>query len=223
MINADKSIQVLSHVHRVGLMSESEVGEVAELLSSDFLLAGVVGLASSLHVHIKVADVGNVPRQELIGQGGTVVGEIDGYIKFSFPSGLNVICSSIPIRQEDLLRPSEATNFPLMDHIGIDLRIETDQARSLFDGVPRVVREHGWRHVPQGGTGIPVYCCHTEVKGKHWVYPPLEGSRTRPIEIAFGELAVHAETMGCDLRPIDPVHPRARELVRRTGSTSGCG
>src|SRR5262249_50988436 len=72
--------------------------------------------------------------------------------------------------------------------------------------------EVGWRHVPQGGEGQPVYCCHTEVSGKHWVYPVAgEAGQTRPIEFAFGALEIHDSKMGCDLRPIDPAHPRAEE------------
>lgn len=30
-----------------------------------------------------------------------------------------------------------------------------------------------------------------------------------PIEIAYGDLVIHDAKMGCDLRPIDPAHPRA--------------
>ena len=57
-----------------------------------------------------------------------------------------------------------------------------------------------------------MYCCHTEVEEKHWVYPNLgDAGQYRPIEFAFGELKIHDSKMGCDLRPIDPSHPRAAE------------
>ena len=32
-----------------------------------------------------------------------------------------------------------------------------------------------------------------------------------PIEFAYGPLELHDSKMGCDLRPIDPAHPRASE------------
>lgn len=43
----------------------------------------------------------------------------------------------------------------------------------------------------------------------HWVYPDDTAGFTRPIEIACGPLEIHAGKMGCDLRPIDPAHPKA--------------
>jgi alkylhydroperoxidase/carboxymuconolactone decarboxylase family protein len=46
------------------------------------------------------------------------------------------------------------------------------------------------------------------------VYPNVDAARQRrPIEFAFGELVVHDSKMGCDLRPIDPAHPRAAEAA----------
>ncbi len=106
----------------------------------------------------------------------------------------------------------EPVATPMLDHKGIDLRDERSEVRSVFDAVADRAGEVGWRHVPQGGDGQPVYCCHTEVSGKHWVYPVSgEAGQTRPIEFAFGALEIHDSKMGCDLRPIDPAHPRAAE------------
>ncbi len=102
----------------------------------------------------------------------------------------------------------------MLDHKGIDLRHGSPVVRSLFDSVPAVATDRGWRHVGQGGGGTLVYCCHTEVEEKHWVYPVLDDARqSRPIEFAFGELVIHDAKMGCDLRPIDPAHPRAGEAA----------
>jgi hypothetical protein len=65
--------------------------------------------------------------------------------------------------------------------------------------------------VEQGGNGKAVYCCHTEVSGKHWVYP-RNGGGSRPIEVASGPLKIHGAKVGCDLRPIDPDHPYAGKV-----------
>ena len=68
----------------------------------------------------------------------------------------------------------------------------------------------------QGGGGRQVFCCHSMVAEKYWVYPPSEGSRwTHPLEFAYGPLQISQEMNGCDLRPIDPRHPAA-------GSLSAC-
>jgi hypothetical protein len=80
--------------------------------------------------------------------------------------------------------------------------------------VPALARRAGWSHTPQGAPGRPVYCCHSQVGMKHWVYPVAEGSRwTRPVEFAFGPLLIGSEMNGCDLRPIDPRHPAAAAFV----------
>jgi hypothetical protein len=48
---------------------------------------------------------------------------------------------------------------------------------------------------------------------KHWVYPNAGDVFSRPVELAFGPLEIHAGKMGCDLRPIDPAHPLAAKAV----------
>src|SRR5690348_15476754 len=87
------------------------------------------------------------------------------------------------------------------------MRDEADATRIAFDDIVTRAAELGWREVTQPG---PVHCCHTQVKAKHWTYPPScwQGWR-RPIEFAFGDLVIFDKIMGCDLRPIDPGHPLA--------------
>jgi alkylhydroperoxidase/carboxymuconolactone decarboxylase family protein len=80
---------------------------------------------------------------------------------------------------------------------------------AIFDAVPALAAAKGWGHREQGGSGTPVYCCHTEVQAKHWVYPNDGSRQSRPIEFAYGALVIHDAKMGCDLRPIDPAHPQA--------------
>jgi hypothetical protein len=97
-----------------------------------------------------------------------------------------------------------------VDHLGIDLRAETPQVRAVFAGIPGLAAGPGWGLVSQGGPDRKVYCCHVEVKEKHWVYPP-EGERGSgiPFEFAYGELKIGEVSGGCDLRPMDPAKAAA--------------
>ena len=105
-----------------------------------------------------------------------------------------------------------APDRPFLDHAGVDLRRESPEVRAAFDKVPEQARGGGWRHVPQGGEAGGVFCCHTEVRGKHWVYPAADAKFLRPIEFAYGALLIHGKSMGCDLRPIDPAHRFAAQV-----------
>jgi hypothetical protein len=166
--------------------------------------------ADSVHVHVKVADVDALPRAAL---GGRCENARPGYLKLAYPGGLNLIFSSIPIAEEDLV-PDPRPPRPFVDHFGVDLRRELGVVRAVFDDTPALARRAGWSLKSQGGPGRPVFCCHAEVAQKHWVYPPAEGARwARPIELAFGPLVIGPEMNGCDLRPIDPKHPAAAALA----------
>ena len=209
-LDRDAFVSTLDRFRDLGLLSQAESDEVLALFDPDFPYAGAVAAAESIHVHVKVADVDGLPHDEIRTQGVSATSCTDGYVKYPFPGGINMIFSSIDISEDDML--DEAVDTPMLDHKGIDLRDETAEVRALFDAVPDRAGEVGWRHVPQGGDGQPVYCCHTEVGGKHWVYPVAgDTGQTRPIEFAFGALEIHDSKMGCDLRPIDPAHPRAAE------------
>lgn len=204
--------RTLEYFQGLGLISAIESAEVLSLFTPDFVFADALRAAESVHVHIKVEDTRALPHEAIRAQGVASESEADGYVKYPFPGGINMIFSSINISEDDLLVGGPLPELPVMDHKGIDLRSEAAPVKAVFDATPDAARDHGWRHVPQGGEGTPVYCCHTEVKGKHWLYPPVgDATHTRPIEIAFGELEIHDTKMGCDLRPIDPAHPRAAE------------
>jgi alkylhydroperoxidase/carboxymuconolactone decarboxylase family protein len=204
-------VRTLDVLHELGLLSPAEMREVLSIFDPDFPFAEPLRQASSVHVHSKVEDVRTLPHDRILAQGARPESQADGYVKYCFPGGLNMILSSISISEDDLLPGEPLAVLPVMDHKGIDLRRDTAAVHGAFDAVPETALAHGWRHVQQGGDGQPVYCCHTEVQGKHWVYPPASGGHTRPIEFAIGELQIHEAKMGCDLRPIDPAHPRAAE------------
>jgi hypothetical protein len=205
-------VRVLDAVRALGLVTHPQRDEVLSLFEPGFPFFAQMRLADSVHVHVKVDDVTAVPTSALRGLGATPENERDGYVKFTFVGGLNLIFSSVEISEEDRLPTEQAVSrvHPFVDHVGLDLRRETGLVRASFDDVPAAARRAGWWHKSQGGPARPVYCCHAQVSEKHWVYPPREGTPfALPVELAYGALVVSAEMLGCDLRPIDPRHPAA--------------
>lgn len=192
-----------------GLVTDAEVAAVMALFDPAFPFFAQVRRADSVHVHVKVNDTAALPHTEIRALGSAAENARTGYVKYPFGGGLNMIFSSIDVAEDDLL-PGPHAPRPFVDHCGVDLRRETGVVRAAFEDVPALARRAGWAHVPQGGGGRAVFCCHVQVAAKHWVYPPAEGARwTRPVEFAYGPLRIHGEASGCDLRPIDPRHPSA--------------
>jgi hypothetical protein len=212
--------ETLAFFHDLGLLTEVETDEVMAIFEPRFPFADLVQAADSVHCHVKVDDVDRLPHEQIRARGTQPVNEADGYVKYPFPGGINLIFSSIPIAEDDRLSDLPPAPPAVMDHKGIDLRQDTANVRARFDAIPIVASEQGWRHVDQGGEGAVVFCCHTQVDQKHWVFPDPDAARqSRPIEFAIGDLVVNEATMGCDLRPIDPAHPRAAELAAAASSS----
>ncbi|MEO7327604.1 MAG: hypothetical protein ABI193_03430 [Minicystis sp.] len=208
--------RTLAAFKELGLVSVGEAAEAEALLDPAFPYFAAVRVADSLHLHVKVDDTARLPVAAILALGTHAENAREGYVKFPFPGGINLIFSSIEVAEEDLLPPSYPPRpRPFVDHFGVDLRREKGVVRAAFDDVPRLAHRAGWAHAEQGGPGRPVFCCHVQVAGKHWVYPAAEGTRwTCPVEFAYGPLALNADgAMGCDLRPIDPRHPAAPEAA----------
>jgi alkylhydroperoxidase/carboxymuconolactone decarboxylase family protein len=203
---------VLGDFRELALLTAAEIDEVLSIFEPSFPWAESLAKADSVHVHLRVEDVSRLPHDRIVALGSAPENRKDGYVKYPFAGGLNVIISSIDIAEDDRL-PSAARPRPHLDHLGIDLREESAATRASFDAVPAIASAQGWRHKAQGGPGKPVYCCHVEVGAKHWVYPPAGARRTASIEFAFGALKINGTSMGCDLRPIDPAHPEAAKAV----------
>jgi hypothetical protein len=203
----DAMDKVLRSFQDLGIINDTERGEVLSAIEPDFPYAPAIGLAESVHAHVKVADVDQLPHDKIVALGYRPENGRPGYLKYSTDSAINIIVSSIPIAADDQIEGAVTLTKPFMDHVGIDMRDESEPTKAGFDAIPARAAELNWRLATQAG---PVHCCHTQVKEKHWVYPP-EGWRgwRRPIEFAFGTLQVFTEEMGCDLRPIDPGHPLA--------------
>jgi diadenosine tetraphosphatase ApaH/serine/threonine PP2A family protein phosphatase len=209
----------LREFHAIGLVSEAEIDEALSLLDPAFPFFSAMRLADSVHLHVKVDDTADLPTPRILALGTTAENARPGYIKYPFPGGINLIFSSIPVAEEDQLTEDERENArqrtkPFVDHYGIDLRREMGIVRAVFEDTSSVARRAGWPVKFQGGGGRRVFCCHSMVAEKCWVYPPAEGSRwTRPFEFAYGPLEISQEMNGCDLRPIDPRHLAAGNMA----------
>jgi hypothetical protein len=203
----------------LNLLSERETEQVLSLLAENFEFAPIMRNAESVHLHVEVDDINDIPDAKIQSRG---VVAVDRYkepdiVKYSYPSGINIVFSAFPISQDDLV-PNTGRPKPFVDHLGIDLRDESSAMRAIFDSIPKRATEMGWRHVHQAA---PLYCCYTACSEKHWVFPPAGAEAGyRPIEFAFGSLQKFDTNMGCDYRPMDPAHPLAGTLPTRTMS---CG
>lgn len=202
--------QVLGKFMELGVITTSEIDEVMAVFAPSFPWAKSIAVADSVHVHLRVDDVARLPHDQILAMGTRAENAKDGYIKYPFAGGINVIISSIDVAEDDWI-PGPGRARPHLDHIGVDLRDESAATKAIFDETPAIAKQAGWRTKPQGGNGTPVYCCHVEVGAKHSVYSPTPGAAC--IEFASGALIVNGDAMGCDLRPIDPAHPEAAQAV----------
>jgi len=220
MLDTQAAQDLLGDLQAGDWVAAKELATIEKLFQPCFPFADAVGCAESIHVHIKVDDVNDLSRDELHASGGCVEYEKEGFLKFSFPSGVNVIFSSIAVSQDELVETECSRRpRPFVDHIGIDLRDESEGVRNVFEAIPVRSQSLGWERVGQGDEGHGVHCCHVEVKQKEWVYPPSDGAPGSigiPLEFAFGRLTINDEAGGCDLRPMAP-------SVAKSSGVPACG
>ena len=197
--DAGWSLELLSSL---GLANACELAQVRASLA-EAALGDCLQLAESIHLHVKVEDTARLPRHLIESAGGVLDHAREGFVKFRLPGAVNAIFSHIPVAAEDLGEGACARRArPFLDHIGIDVRVVNRDSRAAFDALPALASASGWAHVPQGGPGRAVRCCHVEVAEKHWLFRP--GAGARPIEVAFGPLRQSENGYGCDLRPAHP-------------------
>jgi hypothetical protein len=200
----------------LGLLSRSEPEQVLSVLDEGFEFAEAIRFSESVHVHVEVDSVKDLPDEEIQRNGVSSITRYEepDMVKYSYPGGINIIFSAFTISQEDLIEGGAVRPKPFVDHLGVDLRDESAATRAVFDAIPQRAAEVGWRHVHQAA---PLYCCYTACGEKHWVYPTETAhGGLRPIEFAFGSLREFDSNMGCDYRPIDPAHPLAGSLPTRS-------
>jgi hypothetical protein len=224
MVSEATCRQVMEVFAELGLLNLCEQKEVLGLFDPEHPFADSLRKADTIHVHIRVEDVFSLPHDQFRVGGGEVENGKDGYIKYRFADGVNMIFSSINVAQEDLAAAAtcggERRKRPFVDHLGIDLRQETAEVRKAFDEIGCVAKGQGWAVASQGAPGKPVYCCHVQVAEKHWAYPPEGSGRSIPLEFAFGPLVINPGAFGCDLRP---ARPGSAEAQLATANTGCCG
>src|SRR5262245_21715516 len=206
MRNNGEAISSLKALQELNLLNGHEIEVVNRLGAPDTPLDRAVGLAETVHLHIKVDDTHQLPINQFIDAGARLDHQKDGFVKYRFPGAINAIFSHIQVSQDELLETeANRRTRPFLDHIGIDLRDETAEVRQTFDSLPAAAQTLNWALASQGGPDRPVYCCHVEVAEKHWLYPPDEAEHIGiPLEFAYGALKVNPDKMGCDLRPANP-------------------
>lgn len=201
-IDVEKSQAVLQLAEKHGLIKAHEKDFILGMFNSSFSFASAAQLANTFHAHIRVDHTPDLPRAAFLEAGAVIENEKDGYVKYAFPGGANLIFSSINVSQDDLRETcANRRARPFLDHVGIDLRDETPEVQAAFDAVPAIAVERAYTHTSQGTPDKPVFCCHTNVSLKHWVYPAMSSPA---IEFAFGPLKIDLAKSGCDLRPSDP-------------------
>lgn len=189
------------------LVPDIAVTQVLDLVSEEFAFAPALKWAESVHLHVNVENVEAVPDLPASDLPDAEVTRTPADVKYSFPGGLNVVFASEPTSQDELIEGAVSLSRPYVDHLGVDLRDDSDESRAVFDEIPSLAATSGWRHRHQAG---PVMCCYTATSEKHWIFPPGgPESFLRPIEFAFGDLKTFDTHVGCDYRPIDPDHPLA--------------
>lgn len=188
------------------LINARERQRCLDLFEQQFAFADTLAACDSLHIHIKVDDTRTLPRESFLQAGCQLDYSKEGFDKYLFPAGVNLIFSSIVVSQEELAETDQTRRKrPFVDHFGIDLRDESENVKRLFDTIPQISAKLGWEEVPQGEDGQGVHCCHVEVSEKHWVFPgPTAPAPQVPMEFAFGSLKVNEVSGGCDLRPMSP-------------------
>src|SRR5262249_42151196 len=142
--NADAKTSVRT-LAECGLLHEREIDAVNRLGAAGSPFLKAVELAETVHLHIKVDDTHQLPLNRFFDAGGRLDHQKDGFVKWLFPGGINAIFSHIKVSQDELLEtPATRRQRPFLDHIGIDMREETDVVRRTFDGLPRTADSLHW-------------------------------------------------------------------------------
>jgi len=205
----------------LGLLNACEQNRCLALLENDFPFSQTLAVCDSLHLHVKVENADALNHENFVNAGCRVDYAKLGFVKFLHPGDVNLIFSSIVVSEDELIESATSRrNRPFLDHIGIDLRRESEGVKAAFDSIPAVADSVGWSRAAQGEGESGVHCCHVEVAAKHWVYPGDDWPEPRiPLEFAYGKLKVNDANGGCDLRPMSPA--KRASLGHETPSCKG--
>lgn len=215
------AVTSLAKLRDLGLLNPHEFDVVAGFGAPGSRFRKAVELAETLHLHIKVEDTNQLPINAFFQAGAELDHQKNGFVKYRFPGAINAIFSHIKVSQDELLETPETRRpRPFLDHLGIDLRDETQEVPAPnFKALPRVARKWGIHWHRRVGRASP-FCCHVEVAEKHWLYPPESGGHPAiPLEFAYGGYKVNPDKSGCDLRPADPTKVDPASVPSCCGTT----
>lgn len=197
-INTKNAADLIGLLNDRQLLSCAETELALAVFKDDFPFSKQAAIASSIHYHIHVANIDQLPHELFITNGGVVVNKADGYVKYAFNGGVNFIFSHIPVAQKE--KAEYLNNEVYLDHIGIDIRSDDKDSYVTFQSIPLVSAVNGYLFTRQGDGKEVVKCCHMQVNEKYWVYPNAKLN----YEFAFGPLVIHEGGFGVDLRPANP-------------------
>ena len=197
-LNFQNLTACLQMLKQKSLINDCEFSLASQLVRDDFPFSKQLEIADSIHYHIHVQNIDELPHEFFVNLGAIVENRNVGYIKYHFPGGINVIFSHIPVAQKEMGKASQDNCY--LDHIGIDIRAEDKAAYVVFQQIPAIAASNEFVFKRQGDGIEAVKCCHMQVKEKYWVYAGKDVN----YEFAFGPLVTHKEGFGVDLRPANP-------------------
>jgi hypothetical protein len=102
MLDRDSVLERLNWCHAHQWLRDCELECLSHVLEPRHLFAESLQLEQTLHAHVKAPDADRLPEQLFLQAGATIHYRKEGFIKFQFPEGFNLIFSSIAISQDDL-------------------------------------------------------------------------------------------------------------------------
>ena len=213
-IITEKLSSLTSLLSQLELLTVEEINYAATVSKNDFPFANQIEIADSMHYHIHVTNVAELPNRIFLKREGIIANKAEGYIKYAFDGGINFIFSHIPVAQKEKIY--HAKDEAYLDHIGIDIRSDDKPAYVIFQQIPLISSQHDYLFTRQGDGKEVVKCCNIQVKEKYWVYP----NEKINYEFSFGPLVIHEGGFGIDLRPANPFNTAPVEELSSCCSSS---
>src|SRR5947209_6392402 len=117
MLSRDAAFATLGCFRDWDLVADAEITAAARLFDPGFAFAAAMAEAETFHVHVKVDELRELPRQQILAAGGEVEYHKEGFVKFRFGGGTNLIFSSIPVSQDELVETACTRRpRPFVDH-----------------------------------------------------------------------------------------------------------
>ena len=96
------NVAILANIlQKEKLLNEEELTLITNMAQNDFSFDAQLAIADSVHYHIHVPDIENLPHELFINNNGIVENKKEGYIKYGFPGGFKIIFSHIPVAQKE--------------------------------------------------------------------------------------------------------------------------